>query len=99
MGYELTDEQKTVVNEILKPATDKQPIVINAVAGAAKSTTIHTAITKLIEQDNKTKIRLMVFGKANAVEAKKLLPKEVEVTTVHALAYKHTVKPLKLKLD
>lgn len=52
----------------------------------------------MLERNPSTKIKLLYFGKANADEAKANLPKQVDVSTVHSMAYQYTIKPLKLKL-
>lgn len=95
MKYTLTDEQDEIIEAITKPERD---LVVNSVAGSSKSSTIHMSIIKLLESNPKAKIRVLVFGKANAEEAKELLPSQVKASTAHSLAYQHTVKPLKLKL-
>lgn len=84
-------------------------IQVSAIAGAAKSTTIHVAVHKLLERNPDTKIKLLVYGKANADEAALSLPDSVDVSTVHSMAYAYTIgdrrpplkskeKPLKLPI-
>ena len=92
-----TQEQLDVINTIMQVPQIPQ-ININAYAGSAKSTTIHAAVHKLLERNPSTKIKVLVYGKANAEDAKKSLPKQVDISTVHAMAYQYTVEPMGLKL-
>ena len=97
MSFVLSQEQTHIIDTILQVPPIPH-IQISSVAGSSKSTTIHKAVMALLQQNPKTKIQLLMFGRQNAEEARQLLPSNVGVSTIHALAYKHTIKPLKLKI-
>ena len=97
MNYTLSQEQQNVIDTIMRvPPVPR--LVVEARAGAAKTYTMMVAAQKLLERNPETKIKVLVYGKANQLDIKQALPKQVDVTTVHAMAYQHTVKPLSLKL-
>ncbi|MEM4484110.1 MAG: UvrD-helicase domain-containing protein, partial [Candidatus Methanomethylicia archaeon] len=78
------------LSDILSSVKHKN-LVINAYAGTGKTTTL-----KMIAESNpKKKILYLVFNKAMEVEAKKKFGKNVSITTVHSLAYRH----MSYKLD
>lgn len=97
MDFTLSDQQQTIIDTIMRVPPTKH-IVVNAVAGAAKTYSMMVAANKLLERNASTKIKVLVYGKANQLDIKQALPKQVDVTTVHSMAYQHTVNPLKLKL-
>lgn len=75
-----TEQQEDVLNAIGVHST----IVINALAGTGKTTTL-----KMIAKENKNKsILYLVFGKGNEKEAKESFSDNTEVRTTHALALK-----------
>jgi hypothetical protein len=97
VNFTLSDQQQTIIDTIMR-VPQVPHITVNAVAGASKTHTMMVAATKLLERNSATKIKVLVYGKANQLDIKQALPKQVDVTTVHAMAYQHTVQPLKLKL-
>lgn len=91
-----TSEQQSII----EMAMDGEDIVINAFAGASKSTTL------VMISDEKHMLggevgMYLAFNKAIAVDAEGKFPNSVDCRTVHSLAYGKTPKDLrdKLKLD
>lgn len=93
-----TEEQLAIVEESEK-GTDV--ILVNAFAGTGKTTTCFLVIEKLIKKGKR--ILYLVFNKSAAEDAKKkaknlgLLQKNLEISTVHAYAYKRLKKANQLK--
>jgi superfamily I DNA/RNA helicase len=78
---ELTTEQKTIINSL----KELNNIKIFAFAGTGKTTTLK-AIANSYPQ---ARILYLAFNKSIEREAKGKFPRNVEVRTVHALAYKY----------
>lgn len=96
MKFERTEEQKAAI----EMSMEGHDIVINAFAGAAKSTTLVMIAEEKHEAGGEVGMYL-AFNKAIALEAEGKFPNSVECRTVHSLAYGKTPKALrdKLKLD
>ncbi|HIF9806719.1 TPA: AAA family ATPase [Campylobacter jejuni] len=78
----LTDEQKEII-EISKNLKANEILKINACAGSGKTFTL-----KQIAVENKDKnILYIAFNKKIAEEIKNKMPKNVDVKTIHSLAY------------
>lgn len=80
-GYFLTQQQKEII------FSDKNRIVVSALAGSAKSSTLYYYCK---ERPSK-KILYVVYNKSQQIEASHTFGKlkNVEIKTVHGLAYKH----------
>lgn len=89
----LTDEQQAVIN-FAKNATEDSLLLIDAIAGSGK-TFLLTQLVKAVK--HKTGVYL-AYNKSVATEAASKFPSTINCSTSHALAYKHTVKPHKLKV-
>ena len=100
--YEWTEEQLTVFDAITAVDTNNLPtnklIVINAVAGSSKSTTVIEAAGRLLRRNPEHDIRATVFGAANAADLKASMPSRVKSSTIHSLAYRNTVERYGLML-
>jgi len=80
MGFVLSQEQQDIILAIR--SNNYSLIKINAVAGAAKSSTL-----KAIALDNTDKnITYIVFSKEQQLEAKREFPSNTEPRTIHSLA-------------
>lgn len=87
-GININEELGDILNSV-----NHSNLVINAYAGSGKTTTL-----KLIADNNpKKKILYLVFNKAMENEAKSKFGKNVHVTTVHSLAYRHMSYKLNIK--
>ena len=96
-SYKLTEQQEVVIDTIMK--VPQVPYVqAIACAGAAKTTTVKEAIRRLLERNPDTKIKVLVYGKSNADEIEATLPEEVDVSTVHSMAYQYTIGDLRPNL-
>ncbi len=102
----LTEEQQEIVDKSISLyMSDKKEsyIKVNAIAGAGKSHTL-IDIIKTIYNDQRTdrtkfKSRYFAYSKKLAVESlEKFDQKITECSTIHSMAYRATVSPLKLKL-
>lgn len=88
---EYTEEQQAVIQE-----TFNTPVVaVNALAGTGKTTTCFGVIEEAVKKGHKT--LYLVFNKAMQLEAEERAKKlglngNVEIKTVHALAYKNIVR-------
>ena len=86
-----TEEQEA----ILKAVKEYERVKVYAKAGCGKTTTL-----KLIAKDNPDKkILYLAFNKAIADEARGSFPENVEVRTIHSLAYVHVGKKYKNRLS
>jgi F-box protein 18 (helicase) len=91
MGFKLTKEQR----DVLKAVKDGVGFLkINAFAGTGKTTTL----IEIAKQNKDKKILYLAFNRAIQQEAQKKFPKNVEVKTTHALAFKHIVRALDFKV-
>jgi len=97
MSHELSVEQNALIKEIMTVPPAKR-LVVSARAGSAKTYSMMVAANKLLERNLSTKIKVLVYGKANQLDIQQALPKQVDVSTVHAMAYRYTVKQFNLKL-
>ena len=90
MKFKPTAQQQHIVDTALTG----QDVIVQAYAGAAKSSTLC-----LIAQAMPTKkILYVAFNKAIAVEAAEKMPNNVECRTVHSVAYANTPKEIINKL-
>lgn len=88
----LTDEQLDIINTL---ESKDDNIIINAYAGASKTTTLVELVNKIRETDKISKILYMVFNRSMIQEAKeKFQGLNVECYTTHGFALKRftTVK-------
>jgi F-box protein, helicase, 18 len=90
-----------IVNQVLIPTTEQQAIIeatkelkdqeclkISAFAGTAKTTTLKM----IAEQMPDTMFLYLAFNKAIVDECKGVFPRNVEIRTIHSLAYGYVVK-------
>lgn len=89
----LTLEQRAVVDFILA-AEEDQIILIDAVAGAGK-TSLLTEIVRLVDHTQGTYI---AYNKSVAMEAATKFPSSIACSTAHSLAYRAVVKQLGLRI-
>ena len=81
---QLTDEQKLILDEVKKGT---KVIKINAFAGTGKTTTL----VEIAKANKDKRILYLAFNKAIQQEALKKFPKNVDVKTTHALAYRYII--------
>jgi len=91
MEYKLTNEQNSIINLAVTHCNEKKPILIKveAVAGAAKTTTlteISFALAKTLH------IQYLAYNKSIATEADTKFPANTECRTTHSLAYEPVIK-------
>lgn len=79
-----TSEQLHIIDKAVKGDN----LIIQAFAGAAKTTTLHM-IAKALPQK---KILYLAFNKAIVTEAVSKMPTNVTCRTIHSIAYSHTPK-------
>ena len=103
MSFKYTDEQELIfktVAEAVTAAKQEKPaptlIKINAVAGSSKSTSLIEAIRRVHAIDKTVKSRYLVFNAALAEEARTAYGHTAITSTLHKLAYGHTVRQYKL---
>ena len=89
----LTEEQQAVVTHIQNSKED-QIILINAVAGAGK-TSLLTEIVKQVPHEHGI---YLAYNKSVAIEAGRKFPSTISCSTAHSLAYRAVVKSLGLKV-
>jgi len=92
-GVYLTDEQVDIIEAI---NIKKENILIASISGAGKSSTLLYAVK---DKTSKAKnVLFIAFNKkiSNEIKAKNI--PNMDVSTVHALAYKYVVAPLNLKI-
>lgn len=93
MTFNLTEEQQEVA-DYAKEIKGKELILINSVAGSGKTT-----LLRAIASNIGTKKGLyLAYNKAIATESSNKFPSNIECRTTHSLAYRATVKPMKLKV-
>ena len=86
-SFKRTEEQLDIIN-ISKTMQTGQVLIVDALAGCTKTSTL-----EMITTDNPNSIFLyLAFNKKIVEEAKRRFPKNTEVRTLHALAYKYEVK-------
>lgn len=93
MSFKPTEEQQKIIDLAL----EGEDLVINAFAGASKTTTL-TMIAEAKHEEGGELGMYLAFNKAIATEAEERFPTSVECRTVHSLAYRHTPKALKSKI-
>lgn len=93
MSFKPTEEQQ----KIIEMALEGEDLIINAFAGASKTTTL-TLIADAKHEEGGEVGMYLAFNKAIATEAEERFPTSVEARTVHSLAYRHTPKALKSKI-
>lgn len=86
----LTEEQQAVPEALTRSSRVK----VYALAGTGKTATLRA----IAERFPKTKVLYLAFNKAIADEAKGKFPTNVEVRTVHSLAYAHVGRLYKSRL-
>ena len=86
-----TEEQTAIIDHVV---TTEGLTAISAVAGSGKT----TLLIGIAERLNPASGLYLAYNKAIATEASYKFHKNVACLTTHALAYKSTVVPLKLKL-
>lgn len=96
MSFKLTPEQENCIALARKAANGelKQPITIEAGAGASKTTTL-----ELMSKVDMRKSIYLAFNKAIAEEAKRRFPEHVECRTTHSVAYTKFGRQLQHKLQ
>jgi len=94
--YQWSSEQE----KLFETALAGEPLIlVNAIAGAAKSTSAIETAKRLVKNNKNHKIRYLVFGNANAAEAKEGFKHTAQVSTIHSLAYQYMVKGSNLRKD
>jgi hypothetical protein len=86
-SFKRTEEQLDIIN-ISKTMQTGQVLIVDALAGCTKTSTLEMVTT---DNANSTFLYL-AFNKKIVEEAKRRFPKNTEVRTLHALAYKYEVK-------
>jgi len=81
-----TPEQAGIIATKLEPG---QVMVVNAVAGSGKTSTLQLYVDAYPEK----KFLYLAFGKAQADEAKDRFNQNAECRTTHSLAYRETGAP------
>lgn len=90
MKFKPTAQQQHIVDTALTG----QDVIVQAYAGASKTTTL----TLVAEALKDKRILYVAFNKAIAVEAAEKMPNNVECRTVHSVAYANTPKEIINKL-
>ena len=90
MKFKPTAQQQHIVDTALTG----QDVIVQAYAGASKTTTL----TLVAEALKDKRILYVAFNKAIAVEAAEKMPSNVECRTVHSVAYANTPKEIINKL-
>lgn len=86
MSFELTDEQKAIVNTIYD---DNKVIKINAFAGSGKTSSLVEIVKEIRKNDKDSKILYLVFNKSMVDDSKRKfdsLDLNVECYTTHSFA-------------
>ena len=92
--FTYSDQQIAIFDEIVRPTA---PIVlIKAVAGAAKTSSLTEAIRRFKSIFPTASVRYIIFGTLAADEAKREFGRNAIVSTLHSFAYAHTVKQYSL---
>lgn len=95
-----SDEQLYIFDTLYRLNQDKSKphlVKIDAVAGAAKSSSLIEATRRIKQSSPQTTVRYLVFNTANSQEAKTEFGTNAIASTLHSLAYHYTVKPFNLK--
>ena len=101
MGFTYTQEQLNYFQALEDAVnTDEDTLLkIQAVAGASKSSSTVEAVRRVYDKNPGLKIRYLVFNTGMAAEAKADYKHMAIASTLHSLAYHHTVGPYKLNKD
>lgn len=92
--YNYTDEQKLIFDHII---SGEHPVLaIQATAGSSKTTSLVAAIKRYKQIFPDASVRYLVFGNANAAEARSEFGTNAIASTLHAFAYHYVVKEYKL---
>lgn len=91
MAYKWSKEQISIFDEIINPS--KAVLKVKATAGAAKSSSLVEAISRYKYLYPKAKVVYLVFGNLASKEARAEFSTNAIVSTLHAYAYQHVVKP------
>ena len=103
--YNWTDEQELIFDTLTEKVkslnnNNKTEIIsIEAVAGSSKSTSLVESANRMLKENNKLNIRYIVFGSANAKEAKEKFDSRVIVSTTNSLAYNITKRDYDINTD
>ena len=89
-----SDQQQAIFAEMMHPTNPV--LLIQATAGAAKSSSLVQATQRYKQVFPDATVRYIVFGSANAEEAKREFGRTAIVSTLHAMAHSFTVKPYSL---
>lgn len=98
MGHPLTAEQAAIVTAVgMRPAPGVQPenLVLNAGAGAGKTSTLEA----IARQYPRARMLYIAFGKPQQEEAEKRMPGNVTSRTTHALARRVVGGPYRDRID
>ena len=90
MAYEWSNEQEDIMYAIDKATLNKgkQVVVLKAVAGAAKSSTVVESIKRVYKKRPGTVTRVLGLGKANADELTGDYGHSAQVSTIHSMAFR-----------
>lgn len=88
MDIVYSEEQEAIFSKIAELSQIKGPhnLLINSVAGSSKTFTMVEAIKRLVRKYPAITTRLIVFGKANSIEATRDHEDRAMVSTVHSMA-------------
>lgn len=96
MPYDWTDEQQTLFETVEAKLPDGTPkhtlIKVEAVAGASKTTSLVEVAKQFKTLNPAGTFRYMVFGNANAAEARQEFKTTAICSTTHALAYHYIIR-------
>jgi hypothetical protein len=93
--FQPTEEQKTIIDA----AMTGEDMVVRALAGTGKTSTLSLIAERMKEQQPDVKIVYLAFNKDIVTESVKKLPDNVEPVTADALAYRSLPKSIALKID
>lgn len=95
--FTLTDEQEDAVRLFL----EGEDLAVVAGAGAGKTSTILLAANALLDHPTRSgeKGLYLAFNRSIVDEAKRKMPRHVDVRTIHSLAYRQTPKALLDRLN
>ena len=93
MKFKLTKEQQEVVT-FIEESKGKELVLIDSVAGSGKT----TLLKAIADNVGNKKGLYLAYNKAIATSSSKKFPSNIACKTTHSLAYRATVKPLKLNV-
>ncbi len=86
-----SQQQQAIFDEVMDPTN---PVVlVKATAGSAKTSSLVEAIRRYKQIYPQAIVRFLVFGSANAEEARQEFGHTAIVSTLHAMAYSFIIKP------